>query len=400
MSRLVNPAINLGLVATAVTCLSLAWRTGFWTAGAAGAFAALCLVGLRLGRRAAPKAPVETEATPRPAAAPRRTREVSGDTLVEQMLSQGREALLLRPQIAANLSPDDVALAQAALDEAMSIVPDGPVIMRARCHEDLEDADVSRGERLIEVEGFFLDRWLVTNADYQRFVDDGGYEQMSLWDESIWSAVLGFTDKTGHPGPRFWHDGHFPDGLADHPVVGVSWFEAGAYSRWVGKRLPTDPEWVKAGSWPVAAEGARPIQRKFPWGEAMDRGLVQLWGTGQNGTTAVTATPGSASVGGVQQLVGNVWEWTSTNFGIWEPAGRKIETSLPLKSIRGGAYDTYFDSQANCQFQSGESPLSRKHNIGFRCGLGFCDVIQAGAAGDENEESNSSLLPAHEETHA
>jgi iron(II)-dependent oxidoreductase len=77
----------------------------------------------------------------------------------------------------------------------------------------------------------------------------------------------------------------------------------------------------------------------------------------------------------VQQLVGNVWEWTSSSFGIWEPAGRKIETTTPLKSIRGGAFDTYFDSQAHCQFQSGESPLARKHNIGFRCALGFCDVI-------------------------
>ena len=48
---------------------------------------------------------------------------------------------------------------------------------------------------------------------------------------------------------------------------------------------------------------------------------------------------------------------------------------MPLKSIRGGAFDTYFDTQAHCQFQSGESPLARKHNIGFRCALGFCDVV-------------------------
>ena len=54
---------------------------------------------------------------------------------------------------------------------------------------------------------------------------------------------------------------------------------------------------------------------------------------------------------------------------------------MTLKSIRGGAYDTYFDTQAHCQFQSGESPLSRKHNIGFRCALGFCDVYHPTCAG-------------------
>ncbi|HMC10311.1 MAG TPA: SUMF1/EgtB/PvdO family nonheme iron enzyme, partial [Pirellulaceae bacterium] len=202
----------------------------------------------------------------------------------------------------------------------------------------------------------------------------GGYEQMSLWDEAIWPAVLGFVDRTGQPGPRFWENGTFPRGKGDHPVVGVSWFEASAFARWAGKRLPTDPEWVKAGSWPVFAEGNKPTQRRYPWGEAMDRKRANIWGSGHGAPVPVQALPGGASVNGVQQLVGNVWQWTSSSFGAWEPAGHKIETTMPLKSIRGGTFDTYFDTQAHCQFQSGEGPLARKHNIGFRCALGFCDV--------------------------
>jgi iron(II)-dependent oxidoreductase len=100
-------------------------------------------------------------------------------------------------------------------------------------------------------------------------------------------------------------------------------------------------------------------------------------------------------VGGVQQLIGNVWEWTSSTFGNWEPAGRKIETTMPLKSVRGGAFDTYFDMQAQCQFQSGESPLARKHNIGFRCALGFCDVVlPTGSAGSLVAPAQA---PEHEE---
>jgi iron(II)-dependent oxidoreductase len=271
------------------------------------------------------------------------------------------------------LRATDLETAQAALDEAMAIVPDGAVLVRARCYDQLDDDAANKAERLVHAEGFFLDRYAVSNRDYLEFVEDGGYEQMSLWDEAIWPAVLSFVDRSGQPGPRYWENGIYPAGLDDHPVVGVSWYEACAFARWAGKRLPTDPEWVKAASWPMHADGAKPVQRRFPWGDAMDRVRVNLGGS-RGGTVAVHALPAGASVNGVEQLIGNVWEWTTSAFGAWEPPGRKIETAMPLKSIRGGAFDTYFDTQAHCQFQSGESPLARKHNIGFRCALGFCDV--------------------------
>src|SRR5205807_6631634 len=93
-----------------------------------------------------------------------------------------------------------------------------------------------------------------------------------------------------------------------------------------------------------------------------------------------------ASASGALQLVGNVWEWTSTSFGAWEPPQRKIETETPLKSIRGGAFDTYFETQVHSQFQSGAPPLARKHNIGFRCALGFCDVV--GMAAHEQPQTS------------
>jgi iron(II)-dependent oxidoreductase len=198
---------------------------------------------------------------------------------------------------------------------------------------------------------------------------------MSLWDETIWPAVLGFVDSTGQPGPRFWANGGFPVGEEGHPVVGVSWYEASAFARWIGKRLPTDAEWVKAASWPVFAEGDRPVQRRYPWGDAMDRKRTNIWGSGFERTIPVRSLPASASTSGIEQLVGNVWEWTSTAFGMWDAPSERVESPQPLKSIRGGAFDTYFESQANCHFQSGASPLDRKHNVGFRCALGFCDVF-------------------------
>lgn len=326
---------------------------------------------LRLRRKLPP---VEAPPASEPAPAPRVSRPQSA-SLVEQLLDQRRVALLLRPQVASTLAAQQLQQAQEALDESMAIVPDGVVAVYPRAIPNSDERKARQEERIISVEGFFLDRFAVTNREFAAFVEDGGYEQMSLWDEAIWPAVLGFLDKTGQPGPRFWSGGTFPSGLGDHPVVGVSWYEAGAFARWAGKRLPTDPEWIKAASWPVVTDGSRPAQRRYPWGDAMDRRRVNLWGSGFNGTVPVGALAAGASVNGVEQLIGNVWEWTTSNFGCWEPAGRRIETATPLRSIRGGAFDTYFETQAHSQFQSGEDPLARKHNVGFRCALGFCDVV-------------------------
>jgi len=312
--------------------------------------------------------------------------EPEGD-LVQRMLAQGRYSLLLRPQIANNLQPDQLHAAEAVLDTHMSCVPGGPVIMRPRRFEDMDEEELARNERTVEVEGYFLDRYPVTNEAYLRFVQDGGYEQMSLWDATIWPAVLGFVDSTGLSGPRYWKHGHPTEEKRQHPVVGICWYEASAYARWAGKRLATDPEWVKAGAWPVVADGAPPQQRRYPWGDALDRSLAHVWGSGRDDTTTTLGRPLGASVGGVQELVGNVWEWTSTSFGVWDLANLKIETATPMRSIRGGAFDTYFDSQCHLHFQSGESPLARKHNIGFRCAVGFCDVASYQDSATEEQEA-------------
>ncbi len=91
----------------------------------------------------------------------------------------------------------------------------------------------------------------------------------------------------------------------------------------------------------------------------------------------VTEFGEGVSAGGIHQMVGNVWEWTSGDFGYDDFDGPLLNdpcNSAVMKAIRGGAFDTYFDAQASCQFRSGDHPLSRKHNIGFRCALSACDV--------------------------
>jgi iron(II)-dependent oxidoreductase len=302
------------------------------------------------------------------------------NALVKRMLVQGRYALLLRPQVAANTSDKQLARAREALESQMALVPDGEVVV-GRIDDALDDGELDDDEiaacegRVIRVDRFFLDRYPVTNRQFHQFVASGGYEQIALWEESIWPAVLDFVDQTGEPGPLFWRDGCYEPGKADHPVVGVSWYEAAAYAQWLGKRLPSDAEWVKAGSWPVALSASTRVQRRYPWGDTMDRKRANLWGSSSDGTASIDQFPEGVSVGGVYQLIGNVWEWTRGSFLPQDFPHRDLVMDVPLKSIRGGAYDTYLDNQATCQFQSGEPPIARKPNVGFRCAVGVCDLM-------------------------
>ncbi len=325
--------------------------------------------------------------------------EVSLDagSLVGEMLSRGRYALLLRPQLIGNLNTDQLARARTALSEGMCLVPAGEVIVhRTTGQPESEDDAGGRAEPPLWVDGYYLDRYQVTNAQFNQFVRHGGYEQMGIWDPEVLPAVLDFVDQTGHPGPRFWHDGRYPRGEDHHPVVGVCWYEAAAYARWVGRRLPTDAEWIKAASWPVAIAGHPLLQRRYPWGEAVDRSRANLWGSGPGRTVAVDELASGVSVGGVQQLIGNVWEWTADSLLLGNHQEKIEDTpTIEMKSLRGGAFDTYLDGQATCHFQSGDDVLARKHNIGFRCAINLCDFEQFGGAG-ETEHCETSPDPLME----
>ena len=131
------------------------------------------------------------------------------------------------------------------------------------------------------------------------------------------------------------------------------------------------PEWVKAGGWPVFVESRSARAAALSVGRIDGPPAGEHLGQRPRRNVPVQSFQRGQRQRRRLQLVGNVWEWTSSSFGAWEPAGRKIETDMPLKSIRGGAFDTYFETQAHSQFQSGDGPLDRKHNIGFRCAWAF-----------------------------
>ena len=150
-----------------------------------------------------------------------------------------------------------------------------------------------------ELPAFDMDRFEVTNREYQKFVDEGGYQKREYWKERFikdgkelsWEQAMDvFRDPTGRPGPSTWEAGHFPDGRAEYPVSGVSWYEASAYAAFVGKSLPALGEWFKA----APEETARYTSNQSNFG---GRGAVPV-GTSQ-------------AVGpyGTYDLTGNVREW-------------------------------------------------------------------------------------------
>jgi gamma-glutamyl hercynylcysteine S-oxide synthase len=334
-----------------------------------------------------------TEEQPSSPAARRLPEEAkSTDSLVDELVANDRYALLLRPETKQHLSQVQIVRAVRKLDEAMALVPAGRVLLGQLAEQfavssGTMDADPRIVKRnVIAIEPVYLDRFTVTNEQYQKFVDGGGYEELEFWHEEALPALLDFVDQTGLPGPRFWSDGQYPLGDQHLPVVGISWYEAWAYARWVGKRLPNDAEWTKAGAWPVESSPGRIAQRRYPWGESFDVRRAHLFNSGSTGPVPVDEFPGGVSVGGIHQLIGNVWEWTATP--LVELGDPTLHVSESVVSIRGGAFDTYFENQATCHYQSGEHPLSRRANIGMRLALPMSDleVVHDDDGGDAVDE--------------
>jgi hypothetical protein len=161
----------------------------------------------------------------------------------------------------------------------------------------------------VAMPAFLIGRHEITNAEFQRFVDAGGYRDGSLWPETLvldgrsmsrQAALARLHDVSGFPGPRGWSAGRFPDQQANHPVSGVTWYEANAYARWAGGALPTAEQWWRA----ALSDGQSP----FPWGA--DETAIDLRANfGLAGTDSVGTHPLGVSPYGAEDMAGNVAEW-------------------------------------------------------------------------------------------
>ncbi|MFT4570503.1 MAG: iron(II)-dependent oxidoreductase [Hyphomicrobiaceae bacterium] len=257
--------------------------------------------------------------------------------------------------------------ALAAIDNAFALVPEGFVALASTINDAPGTKEVD-----VDTDPFLMARVCVTNEQFQKFVDAGGYGDLELWPEEIWPHLIGFKDQTDQPAPRYWRKARFQAGLASHPVVGLSWYEASAYSQWVGFRLPTEAEWQMAASWRIrsSAHGLR----AYPWGHSYDRKRCNVWNSEVHHTVDVNAYSEGAAPNGVLQLIGNVWEWTSSDLEITDESGRLIVGDMLMKGVRGGAFDTYFAAQATSQFRSGLPCLARAANTGFRLAMDVATV--------------------------
>ncbi len=265
---------------------------------------------------------------------------------------------------------DAVSLACAwkAVEHEMALVPGGDVCLVSdtvvATHSGFEV--VTNPDELMSVDSFYLDRDCVTNADFARFVQADGYGDPQYWPEEVLPNVLQFIDSTNHPGPRHWSNGNPPADKLDHPVVGVCWYEANAYATWVGKRLPSTEEWQRAGTWPKGHTGSG-NELRYPWGNAFDPTKANTWASRRGDTVATREFPAGNTPNGVRQLIGNVWEWVDAQFHPNADSGVSVMLDETMAEIRGGAFDTYFHSQATCQFRTGQPLLFRGSNVGFRC---------------------------------
>jgi len=209
----------------------------------------------------------------------------------------------------------------------------------------------------VEIEPFAIARTPVTQGEFAAFVDDGGYRRRELWCDEGWrwresaDAEQPVYFFRGGDGESRWQRRHF-DRLfplePDRPVIHVNGYEADAYCRWAGRRLPTEPEWEAAAAAEPTATGDRLAARKrrYPWGhEPPDPARANLDARTMD-TVGVGALPAGDSAFGCRQMLGNVWEWTDSVFRPYpgfEPGPYK-EYSEPWfekrKVLRGGAWAT------------------------------------------------------------
>ncbi len=324
-------------------------------------------------KKSKPRTPRKEWSEPTPSGAedfqPSPKNSVSEDPLL-CLAQQQRDCVLLRdPSRWASHAEGAKIVSEAKdrLEQMMALVPAGSVTM----NQTLSDQPGAPEEE-IAVTPFLLDVHTVTNERYQQFVDAAGYDELDCWPEEIWPHLIELKDQTGQPAPRFWRDGRYHAPLAQHPVVGISWYEAQAYALWIGQRLPTEAEWQMSASWHIRS--STDIMRRFPWGDAMDMTKCNVWSSHKKATVPVSEYEEGAAPNQVRQLVGNVWEWTDTEYNIADDEGRPIVGEMPMHVVRGGAFDTYFECQTTTSFRTGQLALARPHNTGFRCAI---DLDQA-----------------------
>ncbi|MFD7319614.1 ergothioneine biosynthesis protein EgtB [Streptomyces sp. NPDC059875] len=282
--------------------------------------------------------------------------------LITHQLRKGPQALTAPPPPATDIGPLPAEV----------LVPGGPFTMGTS--DEPWALDNERPAHTRMVPAFFIDTVPVTNGAYMAFVADGGYTDERWWQAEGWAQIR----QHDIGAPLFWRrDGGqwmrrrfgvtepVPE---DEPVVHVSWYEADAYARWAGRRLPTEAEWEKA----ARNDPASGRSRRYPWGDTDPEPVHANLGQRHLRPAPAGSYPEGASPLGVRQLIGDVWEWTSSDFLPYPGF-----TAFPYKEysevffgpahkvLRGGSFAV---DQVACRgtFRNWDLPVRRQIFSGFR----------------------------------
>ena len=245
-----------------------------------------------------------------------------------------RQTLGYADPLGGETSPDGEALGGDAE------IPGGTYLIGAQRNSGFH-FDNEKWAHPVELAPFRIAKAPVTNREFLEFIREGGYRRPEWWSTEGWAS------KGDATAPRYWKErdsewlerrfARWLPLVPDLPVMHVDWHEASAYCRYAGRRLPSEAEWEVAAS---LSENGR---RKFPWGETSESGRANL---GSAGRVPVAGFASGDSLGGCRQMIGNIWEWTSSTFGpypgfVRDPYNEYSEPWFGThKVLRGGSFAT------------------------------------------------------------
>jgi iron(II)-dependent oxidoreductase len=294
--------------------------------------------------------------------------------MVEQHEQQHVETMLATHQLrtGAPLLGRGAPLPSGRVVPAGSVlVPAGPFTLGVDLDDEPWALDNERPAHRVDLPAFRIAQVPVSNGEWQAFVAAGGYDHPQWWSERGWQHRL----QAGLQRPLFWSAagsrrrfGHVEEIPADEPVQHVCFFEAEAFAAWAGARLPTEQEWEKACVWdPVAHR-----RRRWPWGDSGWRPEMANLGGDALRPAPVGAYEHGASAYGVEQMIGDVWEWTSSRFEPWPGFETMLyaDYSAPFfggdyRVLRGGSW-AVGGASIRPSFRNWDLPVRRQIFSGVR----------------------------------
>ncbi|GAB3539136.1 ergothioneine biosynthesis protein EgtB [Arthrobacter tecti] len=252
------------------------------------------------------------------------------------------------------------------------LVPAGPFTMGTSIEPWALDNE--RPAHAVDLAAYWIDTAPVTNGEYQQFMEAGGYDNAAWWHPDGWQH----RNETGLHAPKYWHrtDGNWARKRfgavepvpADEPVQHVCWYEADAYARWAGRRLPSEAEWEKAARYDPGSGRSR----RYPWGDEDPAPEHANLGGAALRPAPACSYPDGASALGVRQLIGDVWEWVSSDFEPYPGFNvfpyeeySQVFFGPDYKVLRGGSWATD-PAAARATFRNWDYPIRRQIFAGFR----------------------------------